>query len=965
MKETVEYVISEEDLFTKLAKTIVLYDANEKFLALSQDEKSAEIYGFPKKVSDKEIKYEVKFPKRIIDLKLNPNNLNILLAGNKSQVELFIIPEDPEEKNITKPRFVFDKNKFGFQFSLFNPKNSHIIASSCYDHSIQIWSVSRQIIHTISSEYIKELIDIMKWHNNGKLLGFIDNTQIKIYNNTNKKIIFNLDFKENFINFEFYGDYHIIFVQNEEKNEIYTYEFGLDSKEEVEIKEKKDYTNLFVEKYNHFLVFNSCYIIQKAIEDKKSKRIERISLYDALNNKAFNNDCSLNHPKVIKTADSRISFKILDKDDYNNFKLVTIKELSEEQIKELSEEQIKEEKKQNKEDKEEKSSSSSFNSFDKNSEDLNKEYFDDCPNIFIDIIDNLHFNYNKYNDTYKKNKKYLDIDEIQINLEKNKNYDLIWLRNNVKQILEKEKKYPTKFGSTKEEYIFYLNLLIQDETNIELLEKYLIFLKKNEGFLEKENIQYEKFSDELKYYSVFFEKEKLKNLFSEYKFDSEKTKLINLINAYYTNLKNNTLKQLQKQLEKENAKRYFNQPISLKSKELLYYDCYQVIFSHICESNNKNNLENELYALNEIITRKIFEKYENDDILVPLSGFIAFSEPQENVEFFLNSVCSGNLTDEEIKKNPKGLELLLFNNKGNNYVYYNNEVFHNPNQLCLKNIKCDRPMREKYNYNYMINNPPLNLNIDKIKKFVTKSFSSRVFKEAFEALIGKEDYNTIFNGQMISEFVNNMKFLPVKFSSCVAFIERLSLVSIIPTMKKNIVFSKNKSNEKEISSILENGIEISIIYHEFGHAINVVISFKENKLKSNDTPRKKYVKFREGGYYLELLLFGRVIKELTYGEALYILNEKNYSKSLEEFRKGFNELKEEDLIIEGEFKDFNIKDVSEINQLKSSIFIKIKNNNNPKDDLRNIKISIPLRNDVIGRKIKEEDLEPYFKYDHN
>ena len=54
----------------------------------------------------------------------------------------------------------------------------------------------------------------------------------------------------------------------------------------------------------------------------------------------------------------------------------------------------------------------------------------------------------------------------------------------------------------------------------------------------------------------------------------------------------------------------------------------------------------------------------------------------------------------------------------------------------------------------MINNPPLNLNIDKIKKFVTKSFSSRVFKEAFEALIGKEDYKTIFNDQMISEFVN-------------------------------------------------------------------------------------------------------------------------------------------------------------------------------------------------------------------
>ena len=126
--------------------------------------------------------------------------------------------------------------------------------------------------------------------------------------------------------------------------------------------------------------------------------------------------------------------------------------------------------------------------------------------VQINLKDNLHFNLNKYEDTYKKNKKYMDIDEIQINLEKNKNYDLIWLRNNVKQILDNEKNCPIKFGSIKEEYIFYLNLLIQDETNIELLEKYLIFLKKNEDFLEKENIQHEKFHNELKYYSVFLKK---------------------------------------------------------------------------------------------------------------------------------------------------------------------------------------------------------------------------------------------------------------------------------------------------------------------------------------------------------------------------------------------------------------------------------------------------------------------------
>ena len=42
-------------------------------------------------------------------------------------------------------------------------------------------------------------------------------------------------------------------------------------------------------------------------------------------------------------------------------------------------------------------------------------------------------------------------------------------------------------------------------------------------------------------------------------------------------------------------------------------------------------------------------------------------------------------------------------------------------------------------------------------------------------------------------------------------------------------------------------------------------------------------------------------------ECLFILNEKNYNKTLEEFREGFNEIKVEDLEIdkEGIFSEFN------------------------------------------------------------
>lgn len=230
MEETEEFVISEINLFKKLRNSIVIYDANEKFLALSQDYESLEIYGFPDTNSDEKKYFEVQVPDKINDLKLNPNHLNILLVGTIQQIEFFIIPEDSKVKIIKSPRFVFDKNKIGFNVSIFNPFNSHIIASSCFDHSIQIWSVTRQMMHIVSC---KNVITKMSWQENGELLGFIDNiSQIKIYNNTSKKIIFNLDFKENHINFEFFG-YNTILVQTKDKNKIYAYEFGLKSKEKL------------------------------------------------------------------------------------------------------------------------------------------------------------------------------------------------------------------------------------------------------------------------------------------------------------------------------------------------------------------------------------------------------------------------------------------------------------------------------------------------------------------------------------------------------------------------------------------------------------------------------------------------------------------------------------------------------------------------------------------------------------
>ena len=110
---------------------------------------------------------------------------------------------------------------------------------------------------------------------------------------------------------------------------------------------------------------------------------------------------------------------------------------------------------------------------------------------------------------------------------------------------------------------------------------------------------------------------------------------------------------------------------------------------------------------------------------------------------------------------------------------------------------------------------------------------------------------------------------------------------------------------------------------------------------------------------MEIALFGRIIKYLSYGEALYILNQENYKKSLDEFRKGFMELSYEDLVIKGQFSDYNLGNETKIKKYENTISIKAKKYIESSTPFKKIKISIPLRNDVIGRHIKEEDLEPY------
>jgi len=207
---------------------------------------------------------------------------------------------------------------------------------------------------------------------------------------------------------------------------------------------------------------------------------------------------------------------------------------------------------------------------------------------------------------------------------------------------------------------------------------------------------------------------------------------------------------------------------------------------------------------------------------------------------------------------------------------------------------------------------------------------------------------------MINFLIDNIKFLPLNYEETRAFFDKISLTTFISTMKKTIYYSGDKIINDKIIIALENAVLIEIEFHEFRHSISAIFSLMKNSYIIEDTPRKKNMKINEAGYYIELALFGKVINVLSYEEALYILNIKNYEKSLEDFKKGFEQLEEKDLYINGPFNNLNIEDKSFVKKTKTiGIMAKEISLENIK---KNMKINVPLKNDVHGRKFTIEDV---------
>lgn len=525
----------------------------------------------------------------------------------------------------------------------------------------------------------------------------------------------------------------------------------------------------------------------------------------------------------------------------------------------------------------------------------------------ISGIENLEWKANvKETITYKK---YLDNPILESDIKLNYEKKLIDKKEEVAHEIKTNKKLDS-------DYIQLLKLIIKDNTNKDLVNKYLQILKK-----EKENkikIDFdgkESFDDEYEKYKNMFTIEELKSYELPNKTISQKESFLSLLNDILGKKESDILsfkKTVKEELEKFQL---FNQPIDFENRELYWYRNKLIIYFAldriiiVDENNSKNNNNKTInnkenyerfklmqMSIKEIMDRKILENDSiiNDKILLTsLMMIIAIPLPQNLLEFNLNLIESkihnlkhneGNLLSSDIEQKIQTVK--------------------NDPSICLSNMELNLNKKLKLNdielktYDYMKETFNEIIDFEKMYKFLSKIISSRVFREAFEILYPEYFIFPFKDENDAKLFLDKyLHFIPFKSKRTAAITEKFSLeIYILLKIRViNITYDFNEEINNLIEKILYRGSCVVNCSHEMNHDFYNIFLEHSNGTIPLETPRKQYVEEREGGKNMEKLLFDQRIQKISLIQSIYLLNEKNYQKSLNEFREGFNQLKYEDL----------------------------------------------------------------------
>ena len=578
----------------------------------------------------------------------------------------------------------------------------------------------------------------------------------------------------------------------------------------------------------------------------------------------------------------------------------------------------------------------------------------------ISDITNFGWNQNLYDEkkeSYLKEPKYFD--EIKLNFRKT-------LTDKKNEVMKELKEI--NFSNANLDSI--LKLVIKDNTNKELMLNYLKFLKDNK-IKTNENINYD---DEYECYNVMFENNDLKRYGLEEKQIMEIEKFINFLKRI-KELDENDKKQIE-DLNKDVTNiltklQIFNQPINFDNRELYWYrnlvNVYLDLNSILKKEENIKILKDLKENIKMILDLEILKKkyvLNNKELLTSILILIHSIETPIYLKFNLNLIKTKDPDykyEEDLEKNncepAKVFNIVTYNVFLNGKIYSFNE----PSSSCITNFILNINENKKFkdldllNYDKMKESFNEIIDFDKMKKFLAKIYCSNVIREAFNILYKDSGFRFPFKDEQDAEkFLKEYyHFTPLKSSKVAAITERFTLEIYYFLGEKNVIISGNHSDEikKLINQVLYRGACTKTSCHEINHEFYNLFFMHNNGLIPIETPRKNNVNEREGGKNIERLIFNRIVKKLTLLECLYLLNEKNYEKSLIKFREGFNELKIKDMKFDKDniFQEFDkISKIENIKTIGVESTIRGENNDDSNTLVDSVVDQVEDSNDVLG-----------------
>ena len=385
---------------------------------------------------------------------------------------------------------------------------------------------------------------------------------------------------------------------------------------------------------------------------------------------------------------------------------------------------------------------------------------------------------------------------------------------------------------------------------------------------------------------------------------------------------------------------YFNLPIDISNEQLFYYRNINIFKSYLRKVYNTilEEIRKEKQINNEEIIKSELLSEELDIISSNIK--LCFNKFQNSKDFKLINelICS----------------LIIIPSK-NSFAFRYNYLITNKNKINTNNQNIVE------NENTFDNNyKKVNIELDLIKEFYKNILPLECFKSLFNTLNGKNSYYPFENREFTEKFVeDNFKILDSPIFEAHGVTDKFSMNSyFIPFMP---AITKGQNLHINQDKIMKNGFFIRTGNHEIGHNFTNVKFYNENCKISISSPRKKTVNFVEGGYYVDLALYGKILDQINFSEALYILNEENYKKTYIDFQIGFSNINIDDLKITGVFKKY-CEDINDILDKKfkkksESIFVSFIPSVN-----QEITINCGIKNDLLfGIGISDEEYEKIIK----